>query len=208
MAQLDNTTMGQKRVFMKPAWYSFAQLLQAAYWKPVHRYLETTMLFTASIALPPRCISNHEKGFSWMSWQPERHHPTLFRAGDIEVSSEWRDLSYDWWPIVTMAGIGTYTMLRDSYAHQRNLFPFLLEPEGPAKTQIQYMHGYKTGNALRGTEYLLEVIFPRFDGHLKSPPMSKTRCTHASTESLCPRVQDRSGQARDGTGSVAEAGRP
>lgn len=93
-----------------------------------------------------------------MSWKPERHHPALFRAGDIGVSSEWRDLSYDWWPIVTMAGIGTYTMLRDSYAHQRNLFPFLLEPEGPAKTQIQYTHGYKTGNALRGSEYLLEVV--------------------------------------------------
>lgn len=84
--------------------------------------------------------------------------PALFRAGDIGVSSEWRDISYDWPPILTAAGVSIYSYLRDTYDHQRSLRPFLLNPDGPTKTRIQQMLGYRTSWAIQGPEYLLSTV--------------------------------------------------
>jgi len=87
-----------------------------------------------------------------------RAQPALFRAGDIGVSSEWRDISYDWPPILTAAGVSIYSYLRDTYDHQRSLRPFILNPDGPTKTLIQQMLGYRTSWAIQGPEYLLSTV--------------------------------------------------
>ena len=84
--------------------------------------------------------------------------PALFRAGDIGVSSEWRDISYDWPPLLTAAGVSIYSYLRDTYDHQRSLRPFILNPDGPTKTRIQQMLGYRTSWAIQGPEYLLSTV--------------------------------------------------
>ncbi len=84
--------------------------------------------------------------------------PALFRTSDIGVSSEWRDVSYDWSPVLTATGVFVYSYLRDSYDHQRNLRPFLLRPEGPTKKSIQAKLGLKTAFALQGPEYLLATV--------------------------------------------------
>ena len=87
-----------------------------------------------------------------------RETPALFRAGDIGVSSEWRDISYDWPPVLTAAGVSIYSYLRDTYDHQRSLRPFILNPDGPTKTLIQQMLGYRTSWAIQGPEYLLSTV--------------------------------------------------
>jgi hypothetical protein len=83
--------------------------------------------------------------------------PGLFRAGDIGVSSEWRDLTLDWTPLLTAIGVSIYTYLRDMYDQQRALFPFL-NPVGPLKQRIQQVHGKETDWALRGPEYVLAAV--------------------------------------------------
>jgi hypothetical protein len=91
--------------------------------------------------------------------QPARASlPGLFRAGDIGVSSEWRDITYDWAPLLTADGVFIYSYLRDMFDNQRILRPFLLDPDGPAKQRLQRVLGHKTGYALRGPEYLLETV--------------------------------------------------
>ncbi|MDP9316885.1 MAG: hypothetical protein M3R24_39530 [Chloroflexota bacterium] len=87
-----------------------------------------------------------------------RGMPALFRAGDIGVSSEWRDISYDWPPVLTAAGVSIYSYLRDTYDHQRSLRPFILNPDGPTKTLIQQLLGYRTSWAIQGPEYLLSTV--------------------------------------------------
>ncbi|PLS80244.1 MAG: hypothetical protein CYG59_09050 [Chloroflexi bacterium] len=89
---------------------------------------------------------------------PASSVPALFRTSDIGVSSEWRDVSYDWSPVLTATGVFVYSYLRDSYDHQRNLRPFLLRPEGPTKKAIQAKLGLKTAFALQGPEYLLATV--------------------------------------------------
>jgi ABC-type uncharacterized transport system YnjBCD ATPase subunit len=84
--------------------------------------------------------------------------PGLFRAGDIGVSSEWRDITYDWAPLLTADGVFIYSYLRDMFDNQRILRPFLLDPDGPTKQRLQRVLGHKTGYALRGPEYLLETV--------------------------------------------------
>ena len=84
--------------------------------------------------------------------------PALFRSGDIGVSSEWRDISYDWSPILTADGVFIYSYLRDTYDQQRNLRPFLLTPEGPTKKSIQNRLGLKSAYAMQGPEYLLCTV--------------------------------------------------
>ncbi len=84
--------------------------------------------------------------------------PALFRAGDIGVSSEWRDISYDWPPVLTAAGVSIYSYLRDTYDHQRSLRPFILNPDGPTKALVQQMLGYRTSWAIQGPEYLLSTV--------------------------------------------------
>ncbi len=84
--------------------------------------------------------------------------PALFRAGDIGVASEWRDISYDWSPILTPDGVFIYSYLRDTYDQQRNLRPFLLTPEGPTKKSIQVKLGLKSAYAMQGPEYLLCTV--------------------------------------------------
>lgn len=83
--------------------------------------------------------------------------PGLYRSGDIGVSSEWRDLTLDWTPLLTSMGVSIYTYLRDLYDQQRALFPFL-NPVGPLKQKIQQVQGKETDWALRGPEYLLAAI--------------------------------------------------
>lgn len=84
--------------------------------------------------------------------------PALFRAGDIGVASEWRDLTYDWSPVLTADGVFIYSYLRDTYDQQRNLRPFLLTPEGPTKKSIQVKLGLKSAYAMQGPEYLLCTV--------------------------------------------------
>ena len=84
--------------------------------------------------------------------------PALFRAGDIGVSSEWRDISYDWSPILTAYGVFIYSYLRDTYDQQRSLRPFILTPEGPTKKSIQHKLGLKSAYAMQGPEYLLCTV--------------------------------------------------
>src|ERR687886_205625 len=50
--------------------------------------------------------------------------PGLFRAGDIGVSSEWRDITLDWMPLLTADGVNIYGFLRDAYDDQRSRWPF------------------------------------------------------------------------------------
>ncbi len=83
--------------------------------------------------------------------------PALFRTGDIGVSSEWRDMSYDWAHILTKDGVAIYTYLRDTFDHQRSLRPFILTPDGPTKIKLQHVLGYKTSWPMDGPEYLLQV---------------------------------------------------
>ena len=80
--------------------------------------------------------------------------PGLHRTGDIGVASDWRDLSYDWTPILTATGVTIYAYLRDTYDQQRSLFPYLL-PQGPLIAEMQAMLGKATDWSLRGPEYLL-----------------------------------------------------
>jgi hypothetical protein len=84
--------------------------------------------------------------------------PALFRAGDIGVAAEWRDLSYDWTPVLTPIGVSMYEHCRDTYDQQRALFPFLLSPQGPTKQAMQRKLGQRTGYALEGPEYLLATV--------------------------------------------------
>ncbi len=84
--------------------------------------------------------------------------PALFRAGDIGVSSEWRDLTYDWWPLLTADGVFTYSYLRDVFDKQRTLRPFILNPEGPPKQRLQRVLQRKTEYGVQGPEYLLETV--------------------------------------------------
>ena len=84
--------------------------------------------------------------------------PALFRAGDIGVASEWRDIAYDWPAVLTAAGVSIYSYLRDTYDHQRSLRPFILNPDGPSKTLVQQMLGYRTSWAIQGPEYLLATV--------------------------------------------------
>lgn len=84
--------------------------------------------------------------------------PAVFRAGDIGVASEWRDLSYDWTPILTPMGVSMYEHCRDTYDQQRALYPFLLSPQGPTKQAMQRKLGLRTGFALQGPEYLLATV--------------------------------------------------
>lgn len=84
--------------------------------------------------------------------------PALFRAGDIGVSSEWRDISYDWSPMLTADGVFIYSYLRDTYDQQRSLRPFLLNPEGPTKKSIQHKLGLRSAYAMQGPEYLLCTV--------------------------------------------------
>ncbi len=85
-------------------------------------------------------------------------HPALFRAGDIGVSSEWRDITYDWSPLLTADGVFIYSYLRDSFDNQRMLRPFILDPDGPTKQRIQRVLGRKSAYAVQGPEYLLETV--------------------------------------------------
>lgn len=84
--------------------------------------------------------------------------PALFRTGDIGVAAEWRDLSYDWTPLLTPVGVSMYEQCRDTYDQQRVLFPFLLSPQGPTKQAMQRRLGLRTGFALEGPEYLLATV--------------------------------------------------
>ncbi|HEX6287915.1 MAG TPA: DnaA N-terminal domain-containing protein [Herpetosiphonaceae bacterium] len=84
--------------------------------------------------------------------------PALFRAGDIGVSSEWRDITYDWAPILTADGVFIYSYLRDMFDNQRMLRPFILDPDGPTKQRIQRILGRRTGWAIQGPEYLLSTV--------------------------------------------------
>src|SRR3712207_5075652 len=84
--------------------------------------------------------------------------PALFRAGDIGVSSEWRDITYDWAPLLTADGVFIYSYLRDMFDNQRVLRPFILDPDGPTKQRIQRVLGRRTSWAIRGPEYLLETV--------------------------------------------------
>lgn len=84
--------------------------------------------------------------------------PVLFRAGDIGVAAEWRDLSYDWTPLLTSIGVSMYEHCRDTYDHQRAIFPFFLSPQGPSKQAMQRKLGLRTGYALEGPEYLLATV--------------------------------------------------
>src|SRR5690349_4202807 len=84
--------------------------------------------------------------------------PALFRAGDIGVAAEWRDLTYDWTPLLTPLGVSMYAHCRDTYDQQRALFPFLLSPQGPTKQAMQRRLGLRTGFALQGPEYLLATV--------------------------------------------------
>jgi hypothetical protein len=84
--------------------------------------------------------------------------PALFRAGDIGVSSEWRDITYDWSPLLTADGVFIYSYLRDSFDNQRILRPFILDPDGPTKQRIQRVLGRKSAYAVQGPEYLLETV--------------------------------------------------
>jgi hypothetical protein len=92
-----------------------------------------------------------------MPTPPTDTFPALFRAGDIGVSSEWRDISYDWSHILTKDGVAIYTYLRDSYDHQRSLRPFILTPDGPTKTKLQHVLGYRTSWPMDGPEFLLQL---------------------------------------------------
>jgi hypothetical protein len=49
--------------------------------------------------------------------------PGLHRTGDIGVASDWRDLSYDWTPILTATGVTIYAYLRDTYDQKRKCKP-------------------------------------------------------------------------------------
>ncbi|MDP9314411.1 MAG: hypothetical protein M3R24_26625 [Chloroflexota bacterium] len=84
--------------------------------------------------------------------------PALFRTGDIGVSAEWRDISYDWLPVLTKHGVAVYSYLRDTYDHQRNLRPFLITPHGPTKQKMQTLLGLDTDFALVGPEFLLTTV--------------------------------------------------
>lgn len=84
--------------------------------------------------------------------------PGLFRTGDIGVSAEWRDISYDWLPVLTKHGVAVYSYLRDTYDHQRNLRPFLINPVGPTKQKMQTLLGLETDFALVGPEFLLTTV--------------------------------------------------
>jgi hypothetical protein len=84
--------------------------------------------------------------------------PALFRAGDIGVSSEWRDITYDWAPVLTADGVFIYSYLRDMFDNQRMLRPFILDPDGPTKQRIQRILGRRTGWAIQGPEYLLATV--------------------------------------------------
>jgi hypothetical protein len=84
--------------------------------------------------------------------------PMLFRAGDIGVSSEWRDITYDWAPVLTADGVFIYSYLRDMFDNQRILRPFILDPDGPTKQRIQRVLGRKSAYAIQGPEYLLETV--------------------------------------------------
>jgi hypothetical protein len=84
--------------------------------------------------------------------------PALFRAGDIGVSSEWRDITYDWTPILTADGVFIYSYLRDMFDNQRTLRPFILDPDGPTKQRIQRILGRRTSWAIQGPEYLLATV--------------------------------------------------
>lgn len=84
--------------------------------------------------------------------------PALFRAGDIGVSSEWRDITYDWAPTLTADGVFIYSYLRDMFDNQRMLRPFILDPDGPTKQRIQRILGRRTGWAIQGPEYLLATV--------------------------------------------------
>lgn len=84
--------------------------------------------------------------------------PALFRAGDIGVAAEWRDLSYDWTPLLTPLGVSMYEQCRDTYDQQRALYPFLLSPQGPTKHAMQRKLGLRTGYALQGPEHLLATV--------------------------------------------------
>lgn len=84
--------------------------------------------------------------------------PALFRAGDIGVSSEWRDITYDWAPVLTADGVFIYSYLRDMFDNQRMLRPFILDPDGPTKQRIQRILGRRTGWAIQGPEYLLSTV--------------------------------------------------
>lgn len=84
--------------------------------------------------------------------------PGLYRTGDIGVVAEWRDLSYDWPHVVTPLGVSVYAYLRDTYDTQRSMYPFLFNPQGPTKNQIQTKMGKKTGHAIQGPEHLLSIV--------------------------------------------------
>lgn len=84
--------------------------------------------------------------------------PAVFRAGDLGVSAEWRDISYDWSPLLTPDGVYIYSYLRDTYDQQRSLYPFLLIPEGPTKKKIQTRLGLKSAYAMHGPEFLLMTV--------------------------------------------------
>lgn len=93
-----------------------------------------------------------------MASDDESRLPGLFRTGDLGVSAEWRDVSYDWSPVLTMHGVSVYSYLRDTYDADRNRYQFLLHLEGPTKQRIQKLLGLKTAYALDGPEYLLATV--------------------------------------------------
>lgn len=84
--------------------------------------------------------------------------PVIIRTGDLGISAEWRDLSYDWTPLLTPIGVSLYEQCRDTYDQQRALYPFLLSPQGPTKQAMQRKLGLRTGFALQGPEYLLATV--------------------------------------------------
>jgi hypothetical protein len=106
--------------------------------------------------------------------------PALFRAGDIGVSSEWRDLTYDWWPLLTADGVFTYSYLRDVFDKQRTLRPFILNPEGPPKQRIQRVLQRRTEYGVQGPEYLLETVGLLYIEVQRGPSPDPTRPKHTT----------------------------
>ncbi len=109
--------------------------------------------------------------------------PALFRAGDIGVSSEWRDLTYDWWPLLTADGVFTYSYLRDIFDKQRTLRPFILNPEGPPKQRIQRVLQRKTEYGVQGPEYLLETVGLVYVEVQRGPSSDPARPRHTTVTS-------------------------
>ncbi len=109
--------------------------------------------------------------------------PALFRAGDIGVSSEWRDLTYDWWPLLTADGVFTYSYLRDIFDKQRTLRPFILNPEGPPKQRIQRVLQRRTEYGVQGPEYLLETVGLVYTEVQRGPSPDPSRPRHTTVTS-------------------------